>query len=146
MSFKEKLQQSYTDNFMKKNGDRLTQVQGNVLSVKVECKTILWIFHKLIATILVKPDRSRTLDRSTSIVKCVYRRNRWFKKPEFMTLNKGNIVIVQGLKGIKGKKGKQSSEVIEIMNVRNLTTKKDLVSTDGQSAQATQVRKVKRMK
>lgn len=140
MSFKEKLQQSYTDSFLKKNGDRLTQVQGNVISVKIETKTILWIFHKLIATVLIKPDRSKT------IVKCVYKRNRWFKKPEFMTLNQGNLVIVQGLKGIKGKKSKQSSEIIEIMNVRNLTTKKDLVATDGQSAPIKTTRKVKRMK
>lgn len=139
MSFKEKMQKYYTDSFMKKNGDRLTQVQGNVISVKVELKAVLWIFHKLTATVLVKPDRSR------NIVKCVYKRNRWFKKPEFMTLNQGNLVIVQGLKSTSGKKD-DKKEYIQIMNIRNMNTKKDLVKIDGEQSQVKPVRKVRRMK
>lgn len=139
MSFKEKMQKYYTDSFMKKNGDRLTQVQGNVISVKVELKAVLWIFHKLTATVLVKPDRSR------NIVKCVYKRNRWFKKPEFMTLNQGNLVIVQGLKSTSGKKD-DKKEYIQIMNIRNMNTKKDLVKIDGDQSQVKPVRKVRRMK
>lgn len=139
MSFKEKMQKYYTDSFMKKNGDRLTQVQGNVISIKVELKAVLWIFHKLTATVLVKPDRSR------NIVKCVYKRNRWFKKPEFMTLNQGNLVIVQGLKSTTGKKD-DKKEYIQVMNIRNMNTKKDLVKIDGDQSQVKPVRKVRRMK
>lgn len=139
MSFKEKMQKYYTDSFMKKNGDRLTQIQGNVISIKVELKAILWIFHKLTATVLVKPDRSR------NIIKCVYKRNRWFKKPEFMTLNQGNLVIVQGLKSTAGKKN-DKKEYIQIMNIRNMNTKKDLVKIDGDQSQVKPVRKVRRMK
>lgn len=139
MSFKEKMQKYYTDSFMKKNGDRLTQIQGNVISVKVELKVVLWIFHKLTATVLVRPDRSR------NIIKCVYKRNRWFKKPEFMTLNQGNLVIVQGLKSTSGKKD-DKKEYIQIMNIRNMNTKKDLVKIDGDQSQVKPVRKVRRMK
>lgn len=139
MSFKEKMQKYYADSFMKKNGDRLTQVQGNIISVKVEQKAVLWIFHKLTATVLVKPDRSR------NIVRCIYKRNRWFKKPEFMTLNQGNLVIVQGLKSTSGKKG-DKKEFIQIMNIRNLSTKKDLVHIDANSGEVKTIRKVRRMK
>ncbi|MCD2345208.1 hypothetical protein [Clostridium guangxiense] len=139
MSFKEKMQKYYADSFMKKNGDRLTQVQGNIISVKVEQKAVLWIFHKLTATVLVKPDRSR------NIVRCIYKRNRWFKKPEFMTLNQGNLVIVQGLKSTSGKKG-DKKEFIQIMNIRNLSTKKDLVHIDGNSGEVKTIKKVRRMK
>lgn len=139
MSFKEKMQKTYADAFLKKNGDRLTQVQGNVISVKVELKAVLWIFHKLTATVLVKPDRSR------NIVKCVYKRNKWFKNPEFMTLNQGNLVIVQGLKSTAGKKG-DKKEFIQVMNIRNMSTKKDLVNVDGNSSNFKPVRKMRRMK
>ncbi|MFL0251609.1 hypothetical protein ACJDT4_14395 [Clostridium neuense] len=139
MSFKEKMQKYYTDSFLKKNGDRITQLQGNIISVKVELKAVLWIFHKLTATVLVKPDRSR------NIVRCVYKRNRWFKKPEFMTLNQGNLVIVQGLKSTTGKKD-DKKEYIQIMNIRNLSTKKDLIKIDGEQGQVKPVRKVRRMK
>ena len=135
MGFKEKLAKHYTESYLKKYGDRLAQVQGNVVSVKVEEKTILWIFHKISAVIIVRPERSK------SIIKCTYKKNRWFKKPEFISINQGNLVIVQGL---KGKKGKENREVIEIMNVRNLTTKKDLVPVEG--AQVKRVQKVQRMK
>lgn len=122
MSFKEKIAQYYTKSYLKKYGDRLTQVQGTVVSVKVTEKTILWIFNKLTVTLLIRPDRSK------NITKCVYMRNRWFKKPEFIQVNQGNFVLVQGL---KGKKGKQNSEQIELINIRNMTTKKDLVPIEG---------------
>lgn len=135
MSFKEKLTEYYTQSYLKKYGDRLTQIQGNVVSVKIEEKTILWIFHKLTATLLVRPDRSK------GVVKCVYKKNRWFKKPEFMTINQGNLLVVQGVKGVKGK---ENSETIEIMNIRNMTTKKDLVKIDGNTPKT--VRQVKRYK
>jgi hypothetical protein len=122
MGFKDKLTQKYTESYLKKYGDRLTQVQGKVLSVKIQPKTILWIFHKLTVTVLVKPERSK------NIVRCIYNKKRWFKKIDFISISQGNSVIIQGL---KGKKGKENSEAVEILNIRNLTTKKDLVPMEG---------------
>ncbi|AYD40641.1 hypothetical protein D4Z93_08905 [Clostridium fermenticellae] len=122
MSFKEKISQYYTKSYLKKYGDRLTQVQGTVVSVKITRKTILWIFNKLNVTLLVRPERSKT------IVKCSYVRKKWFKKPNFITINQGNLVLAQGL---KGKRGKENREQIELINVRNMTTKKDLVPMEG---------------
>jgi hypothetical protein len=135
MSIKEKFAKYYTETYLKRYGDRLTQVQGNVVSVKIEEKTILWIFHKIKATLIVKPDRSK------SVVKCVFRKNRWFKKPTFMTINQGNLVVVQGL---KGKKGKDDKEGISIMNIRNLSTKKDLIPVEGKMPKVQQ--RVQRIK
>jgi hypothetical protein len=131
MSIKEKFAKYYTDTYLKRYGDRLTQVQGNVVSVKIEEKTILWIFHKIKAVLIVKPDRSK------SVIKCVYKKNRWFKKPTFLTINQGNLLIVQGL---KGKKGKDDKEGLSIMNIRNLSTKRDLIPVEGkvQRVQKTQ--------
>lgn len=140
MSFKEKLTQYYTQSYLKKYGDRLTQIQGNVVSVKIEEKTILWIFHKLTATLLVRPDRSK------GVVKCVYKKNRWFKKPEFMQLAQGNLLIVQGLKGKKSKKGSQTTESTTIINIRNLSTKKDLVPVEGKAAKIQRTQKIQRMR
>lgn len=135
MGFKQKLQKSYTDAYLKKYGDRLTQSQGNVVSVKVEEKCILWIFHKIVATIILKPERSK------GVIKCVYKRNRWFKKPDFINVSQGNLLIVQGL---KGKKGKDNREILQIINIRNLTTKKDLVPVEGKGAKIKRVQKVQR--
>lgn len=121
MGFKDKMAKSYADAYLKKYGDRLTQVQGHILSVKVLEKTILWIFHKLQVDLVVKPERSK------AIARCQYKKNQWFKKPKFMQLNQGHLVVVQGL---KGKKGKEHSDILSVLNIRNLTTKKDLVQVD----------------
>lgn len=121
MSITEKLQSYYTNRYLKKYGDRITQIQGNVVSVKIEQKTILWIFHKLFVTLIVRQERMK------NVTKCVYKKNKFFKKPDFISVSQGNLVVVQGL---KGKKGKENRELIEIMNLRNFTTKKDLVATD----------------
>ena len=129
MGFKDKLAKYYTESYIKKYGDRLAQVQGNVVSVKVEEKTILWIFHKITAVLLIRPERSK------NVTKCVYSKHKWFKKPSFMSINQGNYLVVQGLKGKKSKKAKESREVIEIMNIMNLTTKKNLVPVEGQQNQ-----------
>lgn len=134
MSIREKFSKYYTDTYLKRYGDRLTQVQGNVVSVKIEEKTILWIFHKLTATLIIKPDRSKT------VVKCFYKKNKWFKKPGFITINQGNLLLIQGL---KGKKGKDHRELITIMNIRNLSTKKDLIPVEGK---VQRVQKIQRMK
>lgn len=136
MGFKEKLAKYYTDSYLKKYGDRLTQVQGNAISVKIEEKTILWIFHKLTVTLILRPERSK------SIVRCIYKKNRWFKKPEFMSISQGNLLIVQGL---KGKKGKENRETIEVMNIKNMSTKKDLIPVEG-APQVKRVQKVQRYK
>ncbi|MDF2504518.1 hypothetical protein [Clostridium sp.] len=135
MGLKEKIQNYYTKSYMSKYGDRLTQAQGNVISIKIEEKSILWIFHKLVVTLILKPDRSK------NIIRCNYKRNKWFKKPEFMTINQGNLLVVQG---VKGAKGKENRETIDIMNIRNMTTKKDLVKIDGNAPKT--VRQVKRYK
>ncbi len=121
MSFKEKLAKAYTNAYVDKYGDRLTQVQGHVLSVKITTKTILWIYNIIKVDVLVKPERSK------AIARCQYKQKRWFKKPSFIQLNQGHLVVIQGL---KGKKGKENSDVLKILNVRNLTTKKDLVPVD----------------
>lgn len=122
MGFREKMSEHYTKSYFKKYGDRLTQSQGKVISVKIQEKSILWIFHKLTVAILIKPDRSK------NIVKCIYNKNRWFKKPEFMAISQGHSLMIQGL---KGKKGSSSREHIQILNIMNLTTKKQLVPVEG---------------
>lgn len=134
MGIKEKFTKRYADSYLKKYGDRITQVQGNVVSIKVEAKSILWIFHKLRITILVRPERSK------SVVKCIFKKNKWFKKPSFITITQGNLVVVQGMKGIKGK---EDREHIQIMNVRNLSTKKDLVPTDGKPQKTQRIQRVR---
>ncbi|SHI39232.1 hypothetical protein SAMN02745163_00161 [Clostridium cavendishii DSM 21758] len=138
MGFKEKLAKYYTESYMKKYGDRLAQFQGSVISVKVEEKTILWIFHKLSAVLIIRPERSK------AIIKCAYKKNKWFKKPEFMVLSQGHNVVVQGLKPKKDKKSKNTGEMISIMNILNLTTKKDLVPVD--HSQMKKVRQQQRIK
>ncbi|MGL5245088.1 MAG: hypothetical protein ACRC7R_07955 [Sarcina sp.] len=120
MGFKEKLSKYYTDSYLEKYGDRMAQFQGNVLSVKVEEKTILWIFHKLVATLIVKPERSK------SVIKCVYKKNTWFKKPQFLVVHKGHNVMVQGLKSNK----ENEKDYIEVSNIINLTNKQDLIPVD----------------
>lgn len=121
MGFKDTLAKKYADAYLTKYGDRLTQVQGHILSVKFIEKTVLGIFHKLQVDLVVKPERSKAVTR------CQYKKNQWFKKPQFMQLNQGHLVLVQAL---KGKKGKENRDVLSIINVRNLTTKKDLVQVD----------------
>lgn len=133
MGWKEKLSKHYTQSYLKKYGDRLAQVQGNVISAKVEEKTTIWILHRITATIIVRPVGSKT------ITKCVYAKKKWFKKPPFIAVSQGNSVLIQGL---KGKKGKEHRETIDIMNIRNLSTKKDLVPMD--ESQIKQVKTVQR--
>ena len=121
MGFKDALAKRYADSYLKKYGDRLTQLQGHILSVKITTKTILFIFHKLKVDLLVKPASSK------AVIRCQYNKNQWFKKPPFMPIAQGNLVIIQGM---KGKKGKENSDLIQVINIKNLTNKKDLVKTD----------------
>ncbi|HBW14223.1 MULTISPECIES: hypothetical protein [Proteiniclasticum] len=121
MGFRDKLQKYYADNYMKKYGDRITQAYGSVLSVKVEEKKYLWLFNVLTATIIIKPDGSK------NVVRSVYKAKRWFKKPDFINVSQGHVILIQAL---KGKKGSENSEVLEIKNIRNVTTRKDLFKID----------------
>ena len=117
MGFKDKMTKYYSDAYMEKYGDRMTSVAGTILSVKTEVKSILGIFNKLHVFLVVKPEVGK------QVVKCEYKKNRWFKKPQFIDVNQGHKVIIMGLKGIKGK---AKSENILVSNIANLTTKKDL--------------------
>lgn len=137
MGLKDKLTNSYTNAYLKKYGDRLTQAQGRVLSVKVEEKNYFRIFYKLFVTILVKADGSK------SIAKCVFKKTRWFKKIHFISVLQGHSVIIQGM---KGKKGKEHREQIQVVNIRNMTTKKDLVPMQGAAPKVQRVRSDKRFK
>ena len=117
MGFKDKMTKYYSDAYMEKYGDRMTSVAGTILSVKTEVKSILGIFNKLHVFLVVKPEVGK------QVVKCEYKQNKWFKKPQFIDVNQGHKVIIMGLKGIKGK---ANSENILVSNIANLTTKKDL--------------------
>ncbi|AWZ48220.1 hypothetical protein [Hathewaya limosa] len=123
MGFKDSFRQKSAEVFFDKNKDRITQVQGKVLSIKVEEKTFLWIIHKLTAIILIKPENSK------NVVQCVYKKRRWFKQVNFMTIFQGHSLIVQGLKSHVSKK--DTREIVEILNIRNNTTKKFLVPVEG---------------
>jgi hypothetical protein len=87
----------------------------------VEEKKYLWLFNVLTATIILKPEGSK------NVVRSVYKAKRWFKKPDFIAVNQGNVILVQAL---KGKKGSEASEVLEVKNIRNVTTRKDLFKID----------------
>lgn len=117
MGFKDKMTKYYSDAYMEKYGDRMTSVAGTILSVKTEVKSILGIFNKLHVFLVVKPEVGK------QVIKCEYKQNKWFKKPQFIDVNQGHKVIIMGLKGIKGK---ANSENILVSNIANLTTKKDL--------------------
>ena len=121
MGFKDKMTKYYSDAYMEKYGDRMTSVAGTILSVKTEVKSILGIFNKLHVFLVVKPEVGK------QVVKCEYKKNRWFKKPQFIDVNQGHKVIIMGLKGVKGK---ANSENVLISNIANLTTRKDLHSFD----------------
>ena len=117
MGFKDKMTKYYSDAYMEKYGDRMTSVAGTILSVKTEVKSILGIFNKLHVFLVVKPEVGK------QVVKCEYKQNKWFKKPQFIDVNQGHKVIIMGLKSIKEKANKEN---ILVSNIENLKTKKDL--------------------
>lgn len=120
MGLKDKMNKYLQDSYMEKYGDRVAIASGTVVSVKFTEKNYI-IIKKLIVDLVIKSDTSR------GVVKATYKKNRWFKKPEFIPVKIGNKVIVMGLKGIKGKK---DADVIVLQNLLNLTTKKDLAPFD----------------
>ncbi|MGL4730172.1 MAG: hypothetical protein ACRCW0_01130 [Clostridium sp.] len=127
MGFKDKLSQSYTNAYLNRYGDRLTQLQGRVLSIKVEEKSFLGIINTITATLVLKAMGSNGVNT------CYYKKRKWFKKPTFMTLNQGHSVIIQGLKPDKKKKKKKKfDEFISIINIVNMTTKSELVPSNGE--------------
>lgn len=120
MGFKDKLDKYMRDSYFEKYGDRITSAQGTVVSVKIQPKNYI-ILKSLVVDIVIKSDVSK------GIVKARYKKKRWFKKVEFISINTGNKVMIMGIKGVKGKK---DSDIIQIQNILNLTTKKDLVPMD----------------
>lgn len=126
MSLKEKISSKFGNYFqnayMEKYGDRITSISGTILSVKLIEKSY-FIFNRLMVEMVVKPEVGK------KVVKCWYKRNRWFKKPEFISVKQGHKVIIMGVTGDKNNK-KENSQEVQIMNVLNLTTKKDLVPVD----------------
>lgn len=120
MGFKDKLNKYYTDSYMQKYGDRISSASGTVVSIKIEEKNYI-IIKKLIVDMIIKSDVSK------GVIKARYTKKKWFKKINFISINKGHKVMIMGL---KGKKGKKDSEVLQIQNVLNLTTKKDLIPID----------------
>ncbi len=120
MGFKDKLMKSYTDNFLKKYGDRLVYIRGQVISIQITTKRILWLYYKLHVEIIMKPEGSR------APLKSIYKKGRFFKAPEFLKVNKGNLIYLTGL---KGKKGKKDSTLVKVMNIYNHNTDKELVET-----------------
>lgn len=126
MGFKDKLSgkfNSYFQNaYMEKYGDRITSLSGTILSVKLTEKNYI-IFNRLIVEMVVKPEVGKR------VVKCWYKKNRWFKKPEFIAVKQGHKVMIMGVTGEKDSK-KENSQEVQIMNLLNLTTKKDLVPID----------------
>ncbi|GAA0767543.1 hypothetical protein [Clostridium subterminale] len=143
MGFKDKLSQSYSNAFINRYGDRITQVQGRALSVKTEEKSFIGILNTIIVTIVVKQDSART------IATCVYKKKRWFKKPEFIPVSQGHSLLIQGLKpdySKKKKKKKKFKDYISIMNVMNLTNKRDLVPVEGGQKKIQRVKQDRRFK
>lgn len=141
MGFKEKLANSYSNAFMTRYGDRVTQLQGRALSVKTEEKSFLGILNTIIVTIVIKQDNLRTVST------CVYKKKKWFKKPTFIPVSQGHSLIIQGLKPDYTKKHKKKfKDSISIMNVLNLTNKKDLVPVDGAQKKVQRVRQDRRFK
>ncbi len=121
MGLRDKLENYQRESFLEKHGDRITPVLGNVLSIKVERTKKFFIYNQLEVNMVVKPVKSK------NVVRCQYKKNAFFKEPEFMDIRNGNEVLVQGLKGEKGKNG---AEIVNIMNVVNITDRTQLVEGD----------------
>lgn len=117
MSFRDSINGMLQKRYLKKYGDRMTAVRGNIINVKVTEKTFLFFIHNLRVDILLRPERSK------NIVRCYYKKRTWFKKHNLINLQTGQLIIVQGLKDIKG-------ESIEILNIQNLTTKRSIIDID----------------
>jgi hypothetical protein len=116
MGFRESLNKAMQDRYLKKYGDRMTALRGNVVNIKIIEKPFLFV-HNFRADILLRPERSK------NIVRCYFKKRTWFKKYNLINLQNGQLIVVQGLKDKKG-------EAVEILNIQNLTTKKSIVDVD----------------
>lgn len=114
MGFRDTLNEALQKRYLKKYGDRMTAIRGNIVNVKVSEKNFLFFVHNLRADILLRPERSK------NIVRCYFKKRTWFKKFNLLNLQTGQLIIVQGLKDKKG-------ESVEILNIQNLTTKKSII-------------------
>lgn len=117
MSFKDDLNEMMQKRYLKKYGDRMTALRGNIINIKITEKTFLFFIHKLRVDILLRPERSK------NIVRCYFRKKTWFKKYNMINLQTGHLIIVQGLKDKKG-------EAVEALNIQNLTTKKSIIDVE----------------
>ena len=90
------------------------------MSIKFTEKNYI-IFHRLVVDMIIKPEVGR------AVVKCRYKKMRWFKKVDFIPIKNGHKLIIMGLKGVKGKK---DEDIVMIQNILNTTTKKDLIPID----------------
>lgn len=117
MGFRDTLNEAMQQRYLKKYGDRMTALRGNIVNIKITEKNFLFFIHNLRADILLKPERSK------NIVRCYFRKRTWFKKYTLLSLQPGNLIVVQGLKDKKG-------EAVEILNIQNLTTKKSIIDVD----------------
>lgn len=117
MSFRDSLNKAMQDRYLKKYGDRMTALRGNIINIKITEKRFLFFIHNLRVDILLRPERSK------NIVRCYYKRRSWFKKYNLLNLQNGHLIVVQGLKDKKG-------EAIQILNIQNLTTKKSIINPE----------------
>ena len=117
MGFRDKMNSSMQEAYIKKYGDRMTALRGNIVSVKITAKRILFIFYKLRVDILLKPERSK------NIVRCYFKKNTWFKKYNIINLQNGHLIVIQGLKDKKG-------EAVQILNIQNITTRKSIMDVE----------------
>lgn len=117
MSFRDSLNKAMQDRYLKKYGDRMTALKGNIINIKITEKRFLFFIHNLRVDILLRPERSK------NIVRCYYKRRSWFKKYNLLNLQNGHLIIVQGLKDKKG-------EAIQILNIQNLTTRKSIINPE----------------
>lgn len=114
MGFRDTLNEALQKRYLKKYGDRMTALRGNIINVKVTEKNFLFFVHNLRADILLRPERSK------NIVRCYFKKRTWFKKYNLLNMQPGQLIIVQGLKDKKG-------EAVEVLNIQNLTTKKSII-------------------
>lgn len=129
MGFRDTLNEALQKRYLKKYGDRMTALRGNIVNIKTTEKKTLFFIHNLRADILLRPERSK------NIVRCYFKKRTWFKKFNLLNLQPGHLIIVQGLKDKKG-------ESVEILNIQNITTKKSIIDVE----QLKQKQKVQRVK
>lgn len=117
MGFRDNLNKELQNRYLKKYGDRMTALRGNIVNIKIAEKSFLFFIHNLRVDILLRPERSK------NIVRCYYKKRTWFKKSNLLNLQNGHLIVVQGLRDKKG-------EAIQIMNIQNLTTKKSIIDPE----------------